>query len=180
MFSGQFGFASSTQVLDPREILDLQVRRGSCKAVSICFDFVLGKITGWPIWMGKELSNGKFVSCLERPEILKSMAIFRNLKCFKDTKGLKHLVHHWCPFLHTFFFLVGELTITLEDVVNNFLLPVFGDENPFDMAFPARILKLKTNFSVTLADVPLLLRGKPARIGKWVMNLSREKDKAVR
>ena len=47
MFSGQPRFASSAQVPDPREILDLQIRRGSREAVPIFFDFVLGKITGW-------------------------------------------------------------------------------------------------------------------------------------
>ena len=47
VFSSQFGFASFTQVLDPKEILDLQIRRGSCEAVPIFFDFVPGKIMGW-------------------------------------------------------------------------------------------------------------------------------------
>ena len=84
--------------------------------------------------MDKELSDGEFVSCLERIEILKSVPISRNLKGFRDAKGLKHLVRHWCPSLYSFFFSVGELTITLKDVVNNFLLPVFGEENPFDIS----------------------------------------------
>ena len=39
----------------------------------------------------------------------------------------------WYTVRHAFFFFVGELTITLEDVVNNFLLPMFGDESPFDI-----------------------------------------------
>ena len=33
----------------------------------------------------------------------------------------------------SFFFSIGELTITLEDVVNNFPLSMFGDEGPFDI-----------------------------------------------
>ena len=57
-------------------------------------------------------------------------------------------MRHWYPSLHTFFFFVGELTITLEDVVNNYLLLMSSDENPFDISLS--------------------------------MNLSREKDKAVR
>ena len=65
--------------------------------------------------------------------ILKAVVISRNLEGFRDAKGLRHLVRRWCPSLHTFFFSVGELTITLEDVVNNFLLLVFGDESPFDI-----------------------------------------------
>ena len=161
MFSGQFGFASFAQVLDPREILDLQIRRGSREAVPIFFDFVPGKITGWSSWVDKRLFDGEFFSCLERTGILKSVAISRNLKGFRDAKGLRHLVCRWCLSLHTFFFSVGELTITLEDVVNNFLLPVFGDKNPFDISLSSEDLRLKTSFSVTLAGVLPLLRGNP-------------------
>ena len=117
--------------------------------------------------MDKELSDGEFVSCVEHVEILKSIVISRNLEGFRDAKGLRHLVQRWCPSLHTFFFSIGELTITLEGGVNNFLLLMFGDENPFDI-FPARILKLKTNFLVTLKGVLLLLEGNRP---KWASGL---------
>ena len=47
---------------------------------------------------------------------------------------------------------VSELTITLEDVVNNFLLPVFGDENPFNISLSSEDLenedKLISHFGV--------------------------------
>ena len=78
--------------------------------------------------MDKELSDEEFVGRLECADILRAVAISRNLKGFRDAKGLRHLVRRWCPALHTFLFSVGELTVTLEDVVNNFLLPVLGDE----------------------------------------------------
>ena len=99
----------------------------------IFFDFVQGKIQGWLIWVDKELSDVEFVGRLEHAGILNAVAIFRNLEGFRDAKGLRHLVRRWYPSLHTFFFSVGELTITLKDVVNNFLLLAFGDENPFDI-----------------------------------------------
>ena len=70
---------------------------------------------------------------MEQASILKSVAITRNLEGFRDAKGLRHMVRRWSPSLHTFFFFVGELTITLEDVVNNLLLPVFGDKSPFNI-----------------------------------------------
>ena len=57
------------------------------------FDFIPGKITGWPIWVDMELSDGEFVSCLERAGILKIVVISRNLEGFRDAKGLRHLVH---------------------------------------------------------------------------------------
>ena len=84
--------------------------------------------------MDRELSDEDFVGHLKCAGIPKVVAIFRNLEGYRDAKGLRHLVRRWCPFLHTFFFSVGELTITLEDVVNNFLLLVFGDENRFDIS----------------------------------------------
>ena len=146
----------------------------------IFFDFVPGKIQGWPIWVDKELFDEEFVGRLERAGILKAVAISRNLEGFRDAKGLKHLVRRWCPSLHTFFFSVGELTITLEDVVNNFLLLIFGDENPFDISLPEEDLavenKLFSHFGGRIASPS----GKPARMGRCVMTLSHEKDKEVR
>ena len=99
---------------------------------------------------------------------------------FRDTKGLRHLVRRWCPSLHTFFFSVGELTITLEDVVDNLLLPVFGDENPFDISLSSEDLKVEDKLFSHFGGRTASPGGKPARMGKWVMNLSRKKDKAVR
>lgn len=104
--------------------------------------------------MDKELSDGEFISCLERAEIFKSMAISRSLVGFRDAKGLRHLVRRWSPSLHTFFYSIGELfflisysigelTIILEDVFNNLLLPVFGDENPFDIQLSSEDLKVE-------------------------------------
>ena len=49
VFSRQTGFVNSGQVLDPREIFDLQIRQGLREAVPIFFDFVARKIQGWPI-----------------------------------------------------------------------------------------------------------------------------------
>ena len=84
--------------------------------------------------MDRELSDEEFMGYLRRARILKAVAISKNIEGFRDAKGFRHLVRRWCPSLHTFFFSVGELTITLEDVVNNFLLLVFGDENRFDIS----------------------------------------------
>ena len=58
------------------------------------FDFIPRKITSWPIWVDSELSDGEFVSCLERARILKLVVISRNLEGFRDAKGLRHLVRH--------------------------------------------------------------------------------------
>ena len=79
-----------------------------------------------------------------------------------------------------FFFSVGELTITLEDVVNNFLLPVFGDENPFNISLSKEDLEVENKLFSHFGGCTASSGGKPARMGRWVMTLSREKDKEVR
>ena len=130
--------------------------------------------------MDRKLSDGEFVSCLEHARILKAVAISKNLEGFRDAKGLRHLVLRWYPSFHTFFFSVGEITITLEDVVNNFLLPMFGNENSFDISLSSEDLEVEDKLFNHFGRCTASPSGKPAKMGKWVMNLSREKDKAVR
>ena len=130
--------------------------------------------------MDKELFVEEFVGRLKRTGILKVVAISRNLEGFRDTKGLKHLVCRWCPALHTFLFSFGELTITLEDMVNNFLLPVLGDENPFDINLSDEDLKVEEKLFTHFGGRTASSGGKPAKMGRWVMSLSCEKDKEVR
>ena len=122
--------------------------------------------------MDREFSDGEFIGCLERAGVLKVVTISRNLEGFRDTKGLRHLVRRWCPSLHIFFFSIGELTITLEDVVNNFLLPVFGDENLFDISLSNEDLEMEDKLFSHFGGRTGSHSGKPARMSKWVMNLS--------
>ena len=65
-------------------------------------------------------------------------------------------------------------------MVNNFLLPVFGDENPFDISLSSENLEVEDKLFSHFGGCTASLGGKPARMGRWVMNLSREKDKEVR
>lgn len=111
---------------------------------------------------------------------MKSVAITRNLEGFRDTKGLRHLVCHWSLSLHMFFFSVGEFTIALEDMVNNFLLSMFGDESPFDIQLSAEDLTVKERLFKHFSGRSASSRGKPARMKKWVTTLSKENDKFVR
>ena len=78
------------------------------------------------------------------------------------------------------FFSVGELTITLEDVVNNFLLPVFREENPLNINLSNEDLEVEDKLFNHFGGYTTSPGGKLVKMGKWVMNLSREKDKAVR
>ena len=129
--------------------------------------------------MDKELFDEEFVGRLEPASILKAMAISKNFEGFKDAKGLRHL-RRWCPVLHTFLFSFGELTVTLEDVVNNFLLPMLGDENLFDINLSDEDLKVEEKFFTHFSGHTASSDGKPARMGRWVLSLSCEKDKEVR
>ena len=116
--------------------------------------------------MDRELSDGEFVSYLERAGILKLVAISRNLEGFRDAKGLRHLVRRWCPSLHTFFFSVSEITISLKDVVNNFLLLVFGEENPFNISLASEDLEVEDKLFSHFRGRTASPSGKPARMGK--------------
>ena len=109
---------------------------------------------------------------LDHAVILKAVAISRNLKGFRDAKGLRHLVRRWCSSLHTFFFFIGELTITLEDMVSNLLLLVLGDESPFDISLSNEDLEIKDKLFKHFGGCTAFPSRKLARIGRWVMNLS--------
>ena len=103
---------------------------------------------------------------LEHAGILKEVAISKNLEGFRDAKGLRHLVRRWYPSLHTFFFFVGELTITLEDVVNNFLFLIFGDENPFDISLSEEDLVVENKLFSHFGGCTASPGGKPAKMGR--------------
>ena len=64
---------------------------------------------------------------LQRAGVLKAIVLSRSLSNFRDLYNLRHLVHWWCTTTHTFFFSCGKLTVTLEDVANQLLLPILGD-----------------------------------------------------
>ena len=72
------------------------------------------------------------------------------------------------------------MTITLEDVVNNFLLPVFGDGNPFDISLSEEDLVVENKLFSHFGGHTASLGGKLARMRRWVITLSHEKDKEVR
>ena len=65
-------------------------------------------------------------------------------------------------------------------MVNNFLLLVLGDENPFDINLSDEDLKVEKKLFTHFGGRTASSNGKSARIGRWVMSLLREKDKKVR
>ena len=57
-------------------------------------------------------------------------------------------------------------------MVNNFLLLMFGDENPFDISISTEDLEIEDKLFSHFGEHTASSRGKPARIGKWIMTLS--------
>ena len=65
-------------------------------------------------------------------------------------------------------------------MVNNFLLLVFGDKDPFDISLSEEDLKVENKLFSHFGGRTASSGGKPAKMGRWVMTLSSEKDKEVR
>ena len=72
---------------------------------------------------------------LQRAGVLKAIVSSRCLSKFRDLYNLRHLFRQWCTTTHTFFFSCDELTVTLEDVANQLLLPILGDADPATLEF---------------------------------------------
>ena len=65
-------------------------------------------------------------------------------------------------------------------MVNNFLLTVFGDENPFDISLFKEDLEVENKLFSHFGGRTTSPGGKPTKMGRWVMTLSLEKDKEVK
>ena len=65
-------------------------------------------------------------------------------------------------------------------MVNNFLFLVLGDKNPFNINLFNEDLKVEEKLFTHFGGCTASFCGKLAKIGRWVMSLSREKDKEVR
>uniref|UniRef100_A0A2N9FCT9 Aminotransferase-like plant mobile domain-containing protein n=1 Tax=Fagus sylvatica TaxID=28930 RepID=A0A2N9FCT9_FAGSY len=101
-------------------------------AVPLVFDFQCLRAIEWADWIDSELADRGFCDRLEQAGVLRSILISRCSNMYRDTEALRQLVRRWCPSTHTFFFAHGELTVTLEDVENHWLLPILGDQDPAD------------------------------------------------
>ena len=111
-------------------IYDLVICQGISLHVPIHFEFRLGTAQGWKEWVDSEISDTGFMGLLQRAGVLKAIVLSRSLSNFRDLYNLRHLVRQWCTTTHTFFFSCSKLTVTLEDVANQLLLPTFGDVDP--------------------------------------------------
>ncbi|KAK9983658.1 hypothetical protein SO802_033183 [Lithocarpus litseifolius] len=146
-------------------ISDLIIRQGTSLPMPIHFEFGSGTALGWREWVDKELSDTGFRGLLQRADVLKAIVSSCCLSNFRDLFNLRHLVRRWCTTTHTFFFSCGKVTMTLEDVANQLLLPILGDVDP-------TALELSLEEEVVEAKLKRKMSGS-AKLSFWVSSFSK-------
>uniref|UniRef100_A0A2N9HZX3 Aminotransferase-like plant mobile domain-containing protein n=1 Tax=Fagus sylvatica TaxID=28930 RepID=A0A2N9HZX3_FAGSY len=114
-----------SQVL--KRISELLIQKGDLQATPINFDFLCAASKDWSHWVDREILDSDFWDNLVDAEVHWAILISRSCNMFRDTEALRELLRRWCPSTHTFFFSWGELTPTLEDVANHWMLPILGE-----------------------------------------------------
>jgi hypothetical protein len=111
------------------EISELLIQKGDIQPAPINFDFLCAASKDWSHWVYREILDSDFWDSLRDAGVHWSILISRSCNMFRDTESLHELLRRWCPSTHTFFFSWGELTPTLEDVANHWMLPILGEHS---------------------------------------------------
>uniref|UniRef100_A0A2N9FHP8 Aminotransferase-like plant mobile domain-containing protein n=1 Tax=Fagus sylvatica TaxID=28930 RepID=A0A2N9FHP8_FAGSY len=119
------------------EISELLIQKGDLQATPINFDFLCAASKDWSHWVDREILDPDFWDRLVDAGVHWSILISRSCNMFRDTESLRELLRRWCPSTHTFFFSWGELTHTLEDVANHWMLPIPGEHSFSDVKLSA-------------------------------------------
>ena len=122
--------------------------------------------------MDNELSNIGFMGLLQWAGVLKAIVSSRCLSNFRDLFNLRHLVYWWCTTTHTFFFSCTEVTVTLEDVANQLLMPILRDVDP-------ATLKFSLEEKVVEVELKKRISGK-AKLSYWASSSSKFSESAHR
>uniref|UniRef100_A0A2N9EFT5 Aminotransferase-like plant mobile domain-containing protein n=1 Tax=Fagus sylvatica TaxID=28930 RepID=A0A2N9EFT5_FAGSY len=163
-----------------REIRDLQIQRNEMLAVPLVFDFQCSRAVEWADWIDLELADRGFCDRLEQAGVLRSILISRCSNMYRDTEALRQLVRRWCPSTHTFFFAHGELTVTLEDVENHWLLPILGDQGPADLILSPEELEIESALADYIGRKNIALGTQAARFKPWMEHFNRETNPLIR
>ena len=115
--------------------------------------------------MDKEFSNTGFMGLLQWAGVLKAIVSSHCLSNYRDLFNLGHLFRRWCTTTYTFFFSCNEITVTLEDVANQLLLPILGDVNP-------GTLELSLEEGAMEAELKKRMNGN-AKLSYWVGSSSK-------
>uniref|UniRef100_A0A2N9J8N8 Aminotransferase-like plant mobile domain-containing protein n=2 Tax=Fagus sylvatica TaxID=28930 RepID=A0A2N9J8N8_FAGSY len=164
--------ATADQVWVPPlpSISDLRIQRGDMQPVPIDFEFPCSAAADWFHWVADEFLDVKFCALLERAGVAEAILLSRSCNMYRDTEMLRQILRRWCTSTHTFFFSWGELTITLEDVENHWLLPVLGDMDPF---------AVEMSEEETLVEQALMARAS-TRINAWSVYFAKATEPAIR
>jgi hypothetical protein len=166
--------------LDFREIRDLQIQRNEMLAVPLVFDFQCSRAIEWADWIDSELADRKICDRLEQASVLRSILISRCSNMYRDTEALRQLVWRWCPSTHTFFFAHGEMTVTLEDIENLWLLPILGDQDPAELELSPEESKIEAVLADYIGRKNIALGTQAARFNPWMEHFNRVEDPLIR
>jgi hypothetical protein len=119
------------------EVSELLILKGNIQPVPIDFDFLCAASKNWSHWVDLEILDLDFWDSLRDAGVHWSILISRSCNMFRDTKPLREVLRRWCPSTHTFFFSWGELTPTLEDIANHWILSVLGEHSLSNMELSA-------------------------------------------
>ena len=102
---------------------------------------------------------------LRQAGVLQVVILSRCLSNYRDLFNLRHLVHRWCIATHTFFLSCGEITVTLEDVANQLILPILGDVDPGTLELSSEEVAVEAELRKRMA--------KNAKLSHWVSSSSK-------
>uniref|UniRef100_A0A2N9FGB0 Aminotransferase-like plant mobile domain-containing protein n=1 Tax=Fagus sylvatica TaxID=28930 RepID=A0A2N9FGB0_FAGSY len=154
----------------PMEDWDWTVSGLEPTATPINFDFLCAASKDWSHWVDREILDPDFWDRLVDAGVHWSILISRSCNMFRDTESLRELLRRWCPSTHTFFFSWGELTPTLEDVANHWMLPILGE-------YSLSNIKLSAAEEETAAA---LRKRSSTRLSGWPSFFVHQKDASVR
>lgn len=105
---------------------------------------------------------------LQQASVLKAIVSSRYLFNYKDLLNLHHLFRRWCTATHTFFLSCDKINVTLEDVVNQLLLPILGDVNLSNIKLYPKEEAMEAKLKKGMSD--------NAKLSHWVRAFSKASD----
>ncbi len=163
-----------------QEIRDLQIQRNEVLAVPLVFDFQCSRAADWEAWVDREFADEDFCGRLEQAGVLYSILVSRSSNMYRDIEALRQLIRRWCPSTHTFFFAHGELTVTLEDIENHWMLPILGDQAPVEIELSPEELKVEAALVDYIRRKNTSMGTQAARFKAWLDHFMWEEDAPIR
>ena len=147
--------------------------------VSLVFDFQCSRAVDWADWIDSKLVDREFCDRLEQAGVICSILISRCSNIFRDTEALRQLVRRWCPSTHTFFFTHGEMTVTLEDIENHWMLLILGDQDPAELKLSPEESKIEAALADYIGRKNIAIGTQAARFTPWMDHFNRVEDAAI-